>query len=168
MECLNEQKAGPARTSSSTKLQCFLLLLAQFSELVSLLPSARRYHNAAHDHSDPRRRRALRSVWCLCSARTRKSLRSLFALGLRGAHLGWQLTQGVSTIWQPTATVVVTNTYTGTRVEQIWTTVPPYEWETTFPITWTATETQTLYKPVPTNVPRENDERRHARDFQQS
>ena len=62
----------------------------------------------------------------------------------------------------------MTNTYTGTRVEQIWTTVPPYEWETTFPITWTATETQTLYKPVPTNVPRENDERRHARDFQQS
>ncbi|OJT03378.1 hypothetical protein TRAPUB_6047 [Trametes pubescens] len=69
-----------------------------------------------------------------------------------------------TTIWVPTATVVETNTFTGTRIEQIWTTVAPYEWETTFPITWTAVQTRTEFKPVVTNAP----VRRHARDFEQS
>ncbi|KAI0661687.1 hypothetical protein C8Q70DRAFT_966640 [Cubamyces menziesii] len=69
-----------------------------------------------------------------------------------------------TTLWVPTATVVETNTYTATRIEQIWTTVPPYEWETTFPITWTATETVTQYASIVTNAPH----RRHARDFETS
>ena len=69
----------------------------------------------------------------------------------------------LTTIWVPTATVVHTNTYTGTRVEEVWTNVPPYEWETTFPITWTAVKTQTEFMPIVTSVP----QRRHARDFEQ-
>ncbi|KAI8980148.1 hypothetical protein BD414DRAFT_493797 [Trametes punicea] len=72
----------------------------------------------------------------------------------QGAHL--------TTIWVPTATVVETNTYTATRIDQIWTTVSPYEWETTYPITFTATETVTQYEAVVTSVP----QRRHARDFE--
>ena len=71
--------------------------------------------------------------------------------------------QHLTTLWVPTATAVVTNTYTGTRVEEVWTNVPPYEWETTFPITWTAVKTQTEFMPVVTSVP----QRRHARDFEQ-
>ncbi|KAI0833426.1 hypothetical protein BC628DRAFT_1307920 [Trametes gibbosa] len=67
-----------------------------------------------------------------------------------------------TTVWVPTATVVETNTFTATRIEQIWTTVAPYEWETTFPITWTAVETVTQFKPVVTSVP----QRRHVRDFE--
>ncbi|TBU33563.1 hypothetical protein BD311DRAFT_441784 [Dichomitus squalens] len=75
----------------------------------------------------------------------------------------------LTTVWKPTATVVQTKTFTGTRVEEIWTTVPPYEWLTTYPITWTATETETQFTPVVTNAAREVvGERRHARDFQQS
>ncbi|KAH9850282.1 hypothetical protein C2E23DRAFT_735394 [Lenzites betulinus] len=67
-----------------------------------------------------------------------------------------------TTVWVPTATVVETNTFTATRIEQVWTTVAPYEWETTFPITWTAVETVTQFKPVVSSAP----ERRHARDFE--
>ncbi|CDO74932.1 hypothetical protein BN946_scf184945.g4 [Trametes cinnabarina] len=67
-----------------------------------------------------------------------------------------------TTIWVPKATVVETNTYTATRIDQIWTTTPPYEWETTYPITWTAVETKTSFVPVVTTVP----QRRHARDFE--
>ncbi|KAI0671690.1 hypothetical protein C8Q78DRAFT_972193, partial [Trametes maxima] len=69
-----------------------------------------------------------------------------------------------TTLWVPTATVVETNTFTATRVEQVWVTTPPYEWQTTFPITWTAVETKTQFKPVITDVP----QRRHARDFESS
>ncbi|KAI0635881.1 hypothetical protein C8Q77DRAFT_1071798 [Trametes polyzona] len=69
-----------------------------------------------------------------------------------------------TTIWVPTATVVETNTFTATRIEQIWTTVAPYEWETTYPITWTAVQTKTQFKPIVTNAPA----RRHARDFETS
>ncbi|RPD60026.1 hypothetical protein L226DRAFT_523076 [Lentinus tigrinus ALCF2SS1-7] len=87
------------------------------------------------------------------------------------ATLGASAAQGahMTTLWVPTATVVQTNTYTGTRVEQVWTTVPPYEWETTFPITWTATQTATQYKPVVTMVDEASGpERRHPRDFEMS
>lgn len=62
----------------------------------------------------------------------------------------------------PTATVVETNTFTATRIEQVWTTVAPYEWETTFPITWTAVQTKTEFQPIVTTLP----QRRHARDFE--
>ncbi|KAJ3007074.1 hypothetical protein NUW54_g3687 [Trametes sanguinea] len=67
-----------------------------------------------------------------------------------------------TTIWVPKATVVETNTYTATRIDQIWTTTPPYEWETTYPITWTAVQTVTSFVPVVTSLP----QRRHARDFE--
>ncbi|KAI0775251.1 hypothetical protein BD413DRAFT_471387 [Trametes elegans] len=72
--------------------------------------------------------------------------------------------QAPTTVWVPTATVVETNTFTATRIEQIWTTTPPYEWETTYPITWTAVQTKTQFAPIVTNVPA----RRHARDFETS
>ncbi|EIW63055.1 uncharacterized protein TRAVEDRAFT_26513 [Trametes versicolor FP-101664 SS1] len=67
-----------------------------------------------------------------------------------------------TTIWKPTATNVVTRTFTGSRVEQHWTTVSPYMYTTTVPITWTQTQTQTQYTPIITDVPAA---RRHARDF---
>ncbi|KAI0787757.1 hypothetical protein C8Q74DRAFT_1253740 [Fomes fomentarius] len=70
----------------------------------------------------------------------------------------------MTTIWVPTATVVATNTYTATRIEQIWTTVPPYEWETTYPVVFTQVQTKTQYEPIVTSVP--GLERRHARDFE--
>ncbi|RDX57350.1 hypothetical protein OH76DRAFT_1395141 [Lentinus brumalis] len=82
---------------------------------------------------------------------------TLGASAAQDAHL--------TTLWVPTATVVATNTFTATRIEQVWTTVAPYEWETTFPVTWTATQTQTQFKPVVTVVP---NERRHPRDFELS
>ena len=70
--------------------------------------------------------------------------------------------QKLSTEWIPTATIVVTNTYTATRVEEILTDTPPYAWTTTFPITFTQTETETEYMSIVTSVP---DKRAHVRDF---
>ncbi|KAH9855215.1 hypothetical protein C2E23DRAFT_883179 [Lenzites betulinus] len=72
----------------------------------------------------------------------------------------------LSTSWKPTATVVETHTFTGTRIEQHTTNVPPYLYMTTFPITWTQTQTNTVFSPVPTDVP--DVSRRHARDFEGS
>ncbi|KAI0829663.1 hypothetical protein BC628DRAFT_1358150 [Trametes gibbosa] len=72
---------------------------------------------------------------------------------------------GITTTWQPTATVVETHTFTATRVEHRLTDVPPFLFDTTFPITWTQTETKTVFRPVTTDVP---DIRRHARDFETS
>ncbi|KAI0714271.1 hypothetical protein C8T65DRAFT_607215 [Cerioporus squamosus] len=92
-------------------------------------------------------------------------------LGASAAHDAVRpLLPHVTTLWVPTATVVATNTFTATRIEQVWTTVPPYEWETTYPITWTATQTQTQYKPIVTVVdgPASGPERRHPRDFEMS
>ncbi|OJT10777.1 hypothetical protein TRAPUB_12719 [Trametes pubescens] len=67
-----------------------------------------------------------------------------------------------TTLWKPTATVVVTHTFTGSRIEHVWTTVSPYFHDTTVPFTWTQTQTQTQYTPIITDVP---EARRHARDF---
>lgn len=74
------------------------------------------------------------------------------------AYLALQLT----TVWAPTATVVETNVYTATRIEQYITDVPPYWVETTYPVVWTATQTRTEFEPIVTEAP----ERRHARDFE--
>ena len=75
------------------------------------------------------------------------------------------IVQDATTLWVPMATMTEVQTFTGTRVEEVWTDVAPYEWLTTFPITWTATETQTQFMPIVTTMAPAD--RRHARDFQQ-
>ncbi|KAH9945432.1 uncharacterized protein BXZ73DRAFT_73578 [Epithele typhae] len=63
------------------------------------------------------------------------------------------LLQHATTVWVPTATAVTTQTYVATRVEEVWDTVPPYVYTTTFPTTFVGVKTMTEYAPVVTEMP---------------
>ncbi|OBZ72484.1 hypothetical protein A0H81_07419 [Grifola frondosa] len=76
----------------------------------------------------------------------------------------WANEASSETIMVPTATVVEVNTYVATRIEEIWMTTSPYLVSSTFPITWTVTETAVEYGPSVVVDRR----REHPRDFETS